>query len=82
MGDRLLALLFVIVIEINYLHIWMRFQMEAKGKTYPIFNSWFMVYEDFLVEKHFDSKLRQKYRRTILTLMIISACLTIVVFVY
>ncbi len=63
--------IFLLVVSVIGFYIWMRNEMQNRGRTYPIFNSSFKIYVDFMDIASTDSKFRKKKNRAILSALIL-----------
>ncbi len=81
-SDLLFTFISLLTIAIGGFYIWMRTELESRGRSYPLLNSSFKIYVDFMEAARYDSKLKKKKNQVLLTLSISWIALCIIISIY
>jgi hypothetical protein len=65
--------LIVPVLCIGIIYSWMRNELSKLGRKFPMFNSSFIIYAEFMERASQNKKLKQKYNTVLISCVIISA---------
>lgn len=74
------TLLIVPVICFNFIYLWMRRELKKLGKEYPLFNSSFTIYAEFMYRASSDSNLKRKYNKVLVSSIVISVFYILICF--
>lgn len=65
-------LLLVPVLCVGFMYIWMRNELSKLGMEFPLLNSSFKIYAEFMYRADKDTSLKRKYNNVLVACILVS----------